>query len=74
MDRRTYEEIEVRCESEWVLIGSLETDEALNIRRGAVPHRSKDRDEVYDRALRLRPSRSAVIYAGALPEGTAIVL
>ena len=74
MDTMTYEEIEAQYESEWVLIGSPETDEALNIRRGAVLHHSKDREEVYDRALRLRPSRSAVIYTGAMPENTAIVL
>ena len=74
MDTITYEEIKARFESEWVLIGSLETDEALNIRRGTVLHHSKDREEVYGRALSLRPSRSAVIYTGAKPEDTAIVL
>ena len=74
MDTMTYEEIEARFESEWVLIGTLETDERLNIRRGTVLHHSKDRDEVYRRALSLRPLRSAVIYTGAMPENTAIVL
>lgn len=74
MDTMTYEEIEARYESERVLIGSPETDEVLNIRRGVVLHHSKDREEVYDRALRLRPSRSAVVYTGAMLENTAIVL
>ncbi len=43
-------------------------------RRSTVLHHSKERDEVYGRALSLRPSRSAVIYTGAIPEDTAIVL
>ena len=74
METMTYDEIEARYEAEWVLIGSPETDGALNIRRGTVLHHGKDRDEVYGRALRLRPSRSAVIYTGAMQEDTAIVL
>lgn len=41
---------------------------------GKVLHHSKDRDEVYRRAVALRPARSAVLYTGEIPEDTAIVL
>lgn len=61
-------------ESEWILIGAPETDEALNIRSGTVLHHSRDRDEVYRCAIALRPARVAVVYTGTMPEGTAIVL
>ena len=61
-------------ESEWVLIGAPETDEAFNVLGGTVLHHSKDRDEVYRRAISLRPARAAVVYAGTIPEGTEIVL
>ena len=61
-------------ESEWVLIGAPETDEALNVLGGTVLHHSKDRDEVYRRAISLRPARAAVVYTGTIPEGTAIAL
>ena len=61
-------------ESEWVLIGTPETDEALNVLGGTVLHHSKDRDEVYRRAISLRPARAAIVYTGAIPEGTAIIL
>lgn len=37
-------------------------------------YHSKDRDEVYRKAISLRPARAAVLYTGAIPEGTAIVL
>ena len=70
----TYEQIKARFDSEWVLLGELETDEALKIRRGTVFHHSKDRDEVYRRALELRPPRVAVMYAGKIPEDTAVAV
>ena len=70
----TYDQIKARLDSEWVLVGEPETDEALNIRRDTVLHHSKDREEVYRRALELRPPRVAVMYAGTIPEGTAVVV
>lgn len=68
------EEIRSRFESEWVLIEEPETDEHLNVISGTVVHHSKDRDEVYRKAVSLRPRRSAVIYTGEIPEETAVVL
>ena len=70
----TLAQIEARFASEWVLIGDPETDEALNVRGGKVLHHSKDRDEVYRKAVSLRPARSAVVYTGRIPEDTAVVL
>ena len=70
----TYEHIKSRFDSEWVLVGEPETGETLNVRSGTVLHHSKDREEVYRRALELRPSRVAVMYAGTIPEGTAVVV
>lgn len=69
-----FDEIRAKFDSEWVLIGAPDTDETLNIRSGTVLHHSKDRDEVYRRALALRPPRSAVVYTGTIPENTAVVL
>ena len=70
----TLEEIESQFDSEWVLIEDPITDEALNLLGGKVLHHSKDRDEVYRKAVSLRPRRSAMIYTGEIPEDTAIVL
>ena len=72
--KMTYERIKARFDSEWVLTGAPDTDETLNVRSGDVLHYSKDRDEVYRRALALRPARAAVVYTGTMPEGTAIVV
>jgi len=67
-------QIESRFDSEWVLVEDPRTNEALEVLGGKVLHHSKDRDEVYRRAVALRPGRCAVLYTGEMPEATAIVL
>jgi len=75
MDKEmTMEEIESQFDSEWVLIEDPQTDEGLKVLGGRVLHHSKDRDEVYRKAVSLRPKRSALIYTGEIPEDTAVVL
>ena len=73
-EEMTLSQMKSRFRSEWVLIGDPDTDRALNVRGGKVLHHSKDRDEVYRKAISLRPMRSAVMYTGRIPEDTAIIL
>ena len=74
-DVLTVAEIELRFESEWVLVGDPQTNETLEVQRGTVLWHSKDRDEVYRKAVALRPVRFAVLYTGRIPaDGEAIVL
>lgn len=73
-EEMTIAEIESQFESEWVLIQDPRTDEGLNVLAGRVLYHSKDRDEVYRKAVSLRPKRSAVLYTGEIPEETAVVL
>ena len=70
----TVAEIRDQFRSEWILIEDPETDEALRVKRGKVRYHSKDRDEVYREAVRLRPKLFAMLYTGAIPKDTAIVL
>jgi len=70
----TLAEIEERYKSEWILVEDPELDEHLNVIRGKVAWHSKDRDEVYEKALELRPRRPAFLYTGSIPEGTAVIL
>ena len=53
------QEIETRFPSEWVLIVDPVTNESLEVLRGKVAWHSKDRDEVYQKAIELRPQRAA---------------
>ena len=70
----TIAEIEGQFESEWVLIEDPSTDESLNVRGGTVRCHGKDRDEVYRRAVQIRPGRFAILYTGTMPGDTAIAL
>ncbi|MGZ9187946.1 MAG: hypothetical protein ACXW6R_25080 [Candidatus Binatia bacterium] len=67
-------QIEAQFDSEWILVGDPQTNEALEVQRGKVLWHSKDRDEVYRKAVELRPRRSAMLYTGKMPKDTAVVL
>ena len=70
----TLAEIEKEFNSEWILVEDPQTNDSLNIESGTVRFHSKDRDEVYREAIRIRPKRFAMLYTGTLPKDTAIVL
>lgn len=71
----TLKEIESRFDNEWVLVENPQANEALEVTRGQVVCHSKDRDEVYRRALALAtPRHYAVLFTGKMPPNTAIVL
>ena len=70
----TVAEIESRFKSEWVLVEDPEMNESLEVQSGKVLYHSTDRDEVYRKAVELRPKRFAMLYTGTIPENTAIVL
>jgi hypothetical protein len=70
----TIAEIEAQFAAEWVLVEDPQTNKALEVQCGKVLYHSKDRDEVYREAVRLRPKRFAMLYTGTLPKDTAVVL
>ena len=70
----TAAQIEAQFEGEWGLVEDPQTNDALEVQRGRVRWHSKDRDEVYRKAVELRPKRFAVLYTGKMPQETAIVL
>lgn len=73
-DVLTLAEIELRFQSEWVLIGDLQTTDTLEVEAGTVLWHSKDRDEVYRKAVALRPKRFTVLYTGPMPEDMEYIL
>ena len=70
----TIAQIEAQFDSEWILVGDPQTNEALEVRSGKVLWHSKDREEVYRKAIELHPKRSAMLYTGKMPKDTAVVL
>ena len=70
----TRAEIHSRFHAEWVLVDDPQTGEALDVQAGRVVFHSKDRDEVYRKAIELRPKRFAMLFTGTMLPKTAIVL
>ena len=70
----TIEQMQTRFNGEWILVQDPEQNAQHQIQAGRVVCHSKDRDEVYRQAILHRPSSFAVVYTGAMPENTAIVL
>jgi len=58
----TIAEIDGKFDSEWVLIEDPSTDESLEVSGGTVRCHGRDRDEVYRRAVQIRPKRFAIVY------------
>ena len=74
LDILTIAEIQSRFQSEWVLVEDPLTNEAFEVKGGKVRWHGKDRDEVYRKAVELRPKRFAMLYTGTIPKDTAVVL
>lgn len=70
----TISQIYSQFESEWVLVEDPTTNDALEVQSGKVRFHGKDRDEVYRKAVELRPKRFAMLYTGTIPQNVAIVL
>jgi hypothetical protein len=73
-DVLTVTEIQSQFPSEWVLVENPNTNDSFEVQSGNVLYHSKDRDEVYRKAVELRPKKFAMLYTGGIPPNTAIVL
>ena len=70
----TIQEIENRYKVEWILVEDPEVTPQLEVIGGKVLFHSKDRDEVYQKAIELRPTHSAYLYTGQVAEDMVIML
>lgn len=59
---------------QWVLIEVEKVDGSFNILEGEVLAHSKDKDEVYQKLLKIRPKEFSIEYTGEVPEDLAIVM
>ena len=73
-DVLTLAQIEAQFDSEWILVEDPRTNDALEVQSGKVRWHSKDRDEVYRKAIEFRPKRFAMLFTGTMPKDTAVVL
>jgi hypothetical protein len=70
----TLAEMEARYHAEWILVQDPQTNDALEVLGGKVRWHSPSRNEVYRKAVELRPQRFAVLYTGQLAHDAAVVL
>lgn len=70
----TREEMAKRFDGEWVLVGDPELTEMKDVIRGEVLFHSTRREEVYRRALELRPKHGATLCFAKVPDDVVIVL
>ena len=66
-----FDEIKARFAPHWVLISEPQTDEQQRVRASKVLFHSPEREEVYWKAIELRPGHFAFRYLGELPEDMA---
>ena len=64
----TMHEIEERFDDEWILVEDPVLDDRNEVIAGRVLFHSKNRDDVYRKALELRPKHSAFLFTGPTPE------
>jgi hypothetical protein len=70
----TVAQIAMQFDSEWVLLADPVVDDPGRVLQGKVVAHSTDRDEVYRKDIELRLKKTATLFTGKLPEGTAIIL
>lgn len=70
----TVEEMKARYAPEWVLIGDPEIDEHQRVTAGKVLFHSRNREEVYQKAIELQPKHSAFRFLGTIPDDMVFVL
>ncbi len=54
--------------NQWVLIEVKNVDESFNVLEGEVLAHSKDKDEIYQKLLKIRPKEFSIEYTGEVPE------
>lgn len=70
----TIAEIELQYPSQWILLEDPQTDDHMQVVAGKVLWHSPDRDEVYQKAVELRPAHSAFVCTIRTPDDVEFVL
>lgn len=73
-DVLTVAQIYDRYPEEWMLVGDPTTTEMHDVLSGTILWHSKSRDEVYKKAIELRPKTVAYLYTGEAPPDAVLVL
>jgi len=67
-------DIKKNFRKQWVLIEVKNVDETFHVLEGEVLAHSKDKDEIYQKLLKIRPKEFSIEYTGEIPEDLAVVM
>ena len=67
-------DIKKNFRNQWVLIEVKNVDESFNVLEGEVLAHSKDKDEIYQKLLKIKPKEFSIEYTGEVPEDLAVVM
>ena len=67
-------DIKKNFRNQWVLIEVKNVDESFNVLEGEVLAHSKDKDEIYQKLLKIRPKEFSIEYTGEVPEDLAMLM
>ena len=70
----TREQMEEQFDGEWVLVGDPDLTDMNEVIRGEVLWHCKDRDELYRKAMELKPRSSALLCFKKIPDDVVIIL
>ncbi len=70
----TVKEIYKKFPDEWIFVKDPKFGKSSEVKKGTVLFHSKNRDEMYLKAVELSPKHSAFLYTGSIPKGTVVVL
>ena len=59
---------------QWVLIKVNSVDENFNVLEEEVLAHSKDKDEIYQKLLKIKPKEFSIEFTGEVPEDLAVVM
>ena len=67
-------DIKKSYKNQWVLIEVDKVDDSFNLLEGEVLTHSKDKNEIYQKLLQIRPKEFSIEYTGEVPEDLAVVM
>ena len=70
----TIKEIKQRFDQEWVLLANPKSTLQMEVLGGEVVFHSKNRDEVYQKAIEVHPKHAAILFFGHIQQNAAVVL
>jgi hypothetical protein len=69
-----WKDIKNKFKNQWVLIEVEKVDENFNPLEGEVLAHSKDKDEIYQKLLIIKPKEFSIEFTGEVPEDLAVVM